>query len=283
MHLDSLINSLFSLFTNGIVSNLVSSFIVLVVGSIAGILFANLRDFIAKSRPIRRVLRLNPHGGTLYVVAATIRPQAPGAVQGDGSPQRATPSTGLGELKAASYINQALTVGYPRRANKIELVLSETFTGFKEDDKSGEIISLGGPKFNEMTRSYREGQQLALNFDLSDPGNASVVERRAGAVVRTYQQVRTGVHRKDFGIITRLPNRLDPRKENAVFLLEGAGTYGVEGCAKMLTLARIGGFSRYARELKEQWWQALVEVSVEGNLVTPTLVRVIAISSENRR
>jgi len=134
-----------------------------------------------------------------------------------------------------------------------------------------------------MTRSYREGQQLSLDFDLSDPGNASVVERHAGAVVRTYQQIRTGEHRKDFGIITRLPNRLDPRKENAVFLLEGAGTYGVEGCAKMLTLARIGGFSRYARELKEQWWQALVEVSVEGNLVTPTLVRVIATTSENRR
>jgi hypothetical protein len=90
--------------------------------------------------------------------------------------------------------------------------------------------------------------------------------------------LRRGVKELDFGVITRLPNPDDP--SHGVLLLEGAGAYGGEGCAKALTLAHIRDFSKYPGAMRQGHWQALVEVAVRASGITPRLIKVVPVAAK---
>lgn len=275
MSLDKSLGDLLASFANQIIGNVLVSLVILVIGYFAGVLYTRLRDFFSKSGPIKRVWRLNSGSGVVYLVAATIHPEPSASATAAGPSRQIPPTTGLGEFQAASYVSQSLSVGYPRKDKTIEIALSEDFEVYPPTARSGEIVSLGGPRHNATTRAYKNGRELPFDFDLGDP-NFSVVEKQDGQVVNRYTPDRVGKPGTDYSIVTRLPNMHDPKKKNAVFLLEGSGTYGVTGSALVLTLSHIGAFAAYSRELKQERWQALVRVNVDGTAITPTLLKVVA-------
>jgi hypothetical protein len=296
MSLDRVASDLFSSPLGGIIINLLSSLVLIT----AAFIVARWRELFSRSRPIRSVWRLNADSDDLYLVVADLSPKGASAPAASGSDlgdvgrfeeaanqhsdnaRKLLPYTGLGELRGVISISQSLPIGYPNKARNVMLVFSRDFVARSE---TGDTISLGGPKYNELTAQMKDRERLCFDFNLSDPSFPLVEERHDNAQTTTHQPIRAGsarasglrrgVKELDYGIITRLPNPADPR--NGVLLLEGAGTYGVEGCAKVLTLAHIRDFAKYSRILKHGHWQALIEVEVRAASITPRLVKVIPI------
>jgi hypothetical protein len=296
MPVEKALGDLFSSPAGGIIINLLSSLILIV----AAFVVARWRELFSRSKPIRRVWGLNADSTDLYLVVADLSPkdatpderaasdlgtfeEAP-YQRGDAA-RKLLPYTGLGELRGVISISQSLPVGYPTKARNVTLAFSRNFVTRGE---IGDVISLGGPKYNELTAQLKDQERLCFDFNLSDPATPLVEERYDGASPVIYRPIRAGspnagdlrrgVKELDYGVITRLPNPDDP--SYSVLLLEGAGTYGVEGCAQALTLAHIRDFAKYSRALQHGHWQALVEVEVRVAGITPRLIKVVPVEAK---
>jgi hypothetical protein len=191
------------------------------------------------------------------------------------------PLTGMGELRAYALISESLIQAYRNLMGimHIELRHSGDFSG---DLGCNNIISIGGPKYNEVTRDFRErfSDVLPLYFEIEDT-KQYVVDRNEKK--RYESNTQQGNNLLDYGVITKLSNPYHPGKceESVVFLVEGTYTYGLAAIGRLLTKDYFRSLLKEVKGSESPYWQVLIRAQVKGEWqVYPEIVRLIELPLE---
>jgi hypothetical protein len=164
-------------------------------------------------------------------------------------------------VQALALLAPLLCRGY-RRIDMTRVSLStDDLKRAIEDD----LLVLGGPKFNQLTRTMLD--RLAPRFKVDQPDQAIVWETHDSV---RHEYMGTAVDSSvtmDYGLIMRARN---PLGRGTLVLLTGTHTYGIVAAARYVTeqVARPHRFWRYE-------FAALVKADVrDGYVCPPTLVQV---------
>ena len=178
------------------------------------------------------------------------------------------PGTGIGEVQAYVFALESLTATY-RDAIRSELDYGDDFP---ERHLDNNIISIGGPKHNRVTKSFRECfSRLPLGFVYGEGRACCVVDKRTDTIYEPRLQLLG--NKVDYGVLSRLPNPYSPREDrNVLFLVEGAHTYGLAAAGRILTTKFSSDLVSNIKKSKSEYWQALVRTRVGNMQVYPSLV-----------
>jgi hypothetical protein len=191
------------------------------------------------------------------------------------------PLTGMGELRAHALISESLIQAY-RNLLGIMHIDSRHSGDFSGDLGCSNIISIGGPKHNEVTRDLRElySEALPLYFVIEDKSQY-VVDRRNNEVYESSTQ--QGSNMLDYGVITKLSNPYHPGEceESVVFLVEGTYTYGLAAAGRLVTKDYFRTLLKELKGSKSPYWQVLVRAQVKGEWhVYPEIIDMIELPLE---
>jgi hypothetical protein len=215
--------------------------ILLVAASlVAGMLMAIGYQFFWHGRKIRAVWQLGAFSQAPQIVVATLDPQP--------ANERARPATGMAELLAVSFVRQSLIQAYPKSREPTVIFSSR----LPPTSYAHTLISVGGGKHNRVTRIIA-GRYVFPYEVLSSP--TRIRERGTGRIFTP--ELMEGELRRDYGLITRIPNPL--REQSTIFLLRGAHPDGVSAAGMMLTPDRADELVRAIKTLGP-YWQVLIEV-----------------------
>lgn len=134
------------------------------------------------------------------------------------------PSTGIGEVRALAYIIASLSIGY-KKINFKKILLSEE--GLRHDIED-DIILLGGPKNNQITKLFFE-KIKDLNLLYQDEDGTITINKN------TVQKVAIKDNKvsKDYGLIVKMKNPFaSTHKNTKLFLFSGHHTYGLIAATK---------------------------------------------------
>ena len=271
MQLPSFISALLNWLASGFVGNLAAALVYTISIFLVGNAFNWIRHIFSYQHPMRGVWGLGHDRGELCLVVATIHPEV--------SITPLPPTTGLGGVHGAMYVAQAMMSAYPKRSASLQLIFSEEFMAYTDQMRRQDIVSLGGPKYNALSRALdaicRDSQPNGvrpIDLDLSDPQNVQVLtdgKPLAEPAVRD---------KVDYAIITHMVNPWDSSK--VAILLEGVFTYGVGAAAQMLTAQYVNQLRKpkFAAVIRTGRWQALVKVEIVGGANILTLVNVLPLA-----
>lgn len=178
------------------------------------------------------------------------------------------PGTGIGEVQAYLFATESLTATYGDTIRS-ELEYSDDFP---ERHLDNNIISIGGPKHNTVTETFRRRfSRLPLRFVYEEGTARCVMDKRTDTTYEPRLQLLG--NRVDYGVVSRLPNPYSSSESRSVlFLLEGAHTYGLAAAGRILTKEYSSDLVSKIKKSKTGYWQALVRTAVGGMQVRPTLV-----------
>lgn len=189
-----------------------------------GMGFGRLVSFLSERYPLRRMLGLCKDNLVCIVIASPTR-IIPGTT--DTMTTEGVPLTPIGPVFAYERISNLLATAYPKMKN-VRLYFS---TDFPHELYSQNLILIGFPKANQVTKEIMTDIELPLVFD-----EHALVEKNTGRVA--YQAtIHAGEVRKDFGCLVRVPNPYQSRSR--VFILAGCQTYGVKAAADFLAAQNL--------------------------------------------
>ncbi len=156
---------------------------------------------------------------------------------------------------------------------KIEVKSAKTFSG---SDYSKNVICVGGPYYNSITREFMRKIKSPFIFDLQAQ-NIPLINLING---KKYYAQRSKTKRitKDYGFFARYKNPFDKEEQNSIILISGIETYGVLGTARTFLPANnyfIENSEKIIRILKdkgERGFSLLTECDVESNNVRPKCI-----------
>lgn len=231
-------------------------------GAALGLVISAVLAFLAKRMRVNRAKRLwrlrNP--ATVSVVLAT------SASVGTGAYVRRM--TGLGQARALGLLVPSLTRAYGELdSNAVTLSVHTNGIG-----REGDLILLGGPKNNEVTREILHRMAPRLPITIRTNGDEEIVHNTAdgGVVVLppastpAPSQSRAGY---DYGYILRAANCFNPKTSVTVFA--GTHTYGTGAAVKYF----LNNPKKF-RALGNRQYVLVVKVRVMGDefIETPELV-----------
>lgn len=228
---------------------------------IAGAAFVALYDHFRRGRPLRRFWRL-PQQEVIQIVVSTLEPQE--------TNEYLRPTTGMGELRSASFVRQALAAAYPRLAREPNISFSSRFPpGLLRSP----LIVVGGGRHNQITRVIADHFRFPFEVE-SDPVTA-VRDMSTGKVYTPEMQGEDS--QKDYALIARVPNPYRP--DVAAFILRGTHTYGLSGAGQMLSPEHIGRLCRATRSLGP-YWQVLLEVECVNEEDFPRILLAASLDTQ---
>lgn len=139
------------------------------------------------------------------------------------------PQTGIGQVRAIAAISPSIAAAYRTVIEHHRLRMSQD-CDLADPMYHGDLITIGGPKTNEVTRVLLEKTVLpdGYGFETATLENGTTVDRItwAGAPV-------TPGPREALGLVIRCANPLG--RAGVLTVLAGAGTFGTEAAAVALT------------------------------------------------
>ena len=140
-------------------------------------------------------------------------------LQSQDTGKYARPMTGLGALVASASVSQSLAAdAYPRRNRpRLHLHFSD---GFPAGLLRNPLVTVGGPRFNDVSRRQMSSPGLRYIYDL---GERAVIRDTVSGAVYSSSMHQNGVE-KDYGLITRTRNPYN--RETFVLSLSGIHTFG---------------------------------------------------------
>ncbi|SRR6266567_1220496 len=230
--------------------NLVASFIWFLIG----IGLTQLYFYFSQKSPLRRVWGIRRSDREFHVAVSSLSPQK--------ASEYKRPTTGIGELQAISFVRESLISAYGSSTN-IQLAFSNKFP---DTFLANNIISVGGIKYNEITRLLLRSMNLPL--DIITDANAYAFDT---ILNQRYNPVINGTTvEEDYGLIIKMPNLYN--HERTVLILRGTHTFGTAGAGRMLTKPYVIRLAKEIRKSKAKYWQALVFTRVRGLQVFPELI-----------
>jgi hypothetical protein len=179
--------------------------------------------------------------------------------------------TGLGELKAYGYIQEAIT-----RSGIPKINLTVTFSkNFPDSDWNGNIIAIGGAQFNDVVKKLSKND---LPFDIKNTDTEKFVfdiknnikYHSKFEVTESYPEMPQCT--LDYGILTKMSNEHD--KQKYVIICRGAHTFGVAACGRMLSSEYVKAIAKAEKKISSKSWQALIKAVVYGEEVIPSIVDI---------
>jgi len=229
--------------------------LVTAAGFILGFLAKSFIDFIRKRRPFYRIWRLD-QDVTTYMVTGSIDLKAL-----TGTQIFLAPTMAAGDIDAFVEIISSLRLLYPKA--RIERFFSEEFPERNMDEN---IVTIGGPKWNTVTRHLLRSSDSPLTFD-----GYFLVDEITGQRHET-EEDETQIY-VDYGLILRMRNPYD-RKNNFV-LLAGCDTFGVLAAAKCMSSLSSFGYAtiktidrQLGRFFRKPHFGAIVRCDIIGAKVT---------------
>ncbi|WP_329292314.1 hypothetical protein [Streptomyces pseudovenezuelae] len=178
------------------------------------------------------------------------------------------PATGIGELLAFGYIRESLiSAGLDNPLSGVTMA-----SAFPASFLTGNIISLGGTQYNEISKILLSQCDQAFIVDNATPKRILDV-RNGSDFVPALSQGKIVI---DYGVLTKVKNPFNP--DSVAFVLRGSHTYGTAACAKVLTPKLIKEVMRMERQLNVDCWQAVIRARVVEHDVFPEVVSFSPIS-----
>jgi hypothetical protein len=203
----------------------------------------------------KTIWKLDPKKEEIYVAVATLEPIT--------TPLYKRSIIGLGEFQAIDFVRNSF-----REAYEHPKTINPRFSiNFPSDKLTDDIISIGGPKFNEITRLFTKNSNLPVTFKLENEMAVMVV--KSSMQEYKFQKMEAHIF-VDYGLISKIPNHLS--QKNSVLLIEGIHTYGVGGAGKMLTAPDNQKLIAEIKKSQSEYWQAIIKVTARHFDVFPELV-----------
>ena len=162
---------------------------------------------------------------------------------------------GPGDVNALVIISRTLEKRY--KSIKIKNLYSKQLSSL--DLINENIVSIGGPKRNSVTKRLMELIDCRYSFD--DKGN--MIDNKTNKQYSPVKAESNDYYIEDYGIIAKI--KLSPGTEKWVFVIAGCHTEGVMGAARyILSLDREGEkrVRELAKEFKEDSFQIAIKVNV---------------------
>ena len=139
------------------------------------------------------------------------------------------PTTGIGQAKALAIISPSLTRGW-RSIDLQNVLLSSEFHG---RDLESDLILLGGPKTNQVTKQALE--KIAERF------GANQVESTITAGNETFSGVMNEANEvvTDYGLVIRTSNPFVESTQRRLVILSGCHTFGTIGAARFMVESKL--------------------------------------------
>lgn len=169
---------------------------------------------------------------------------------------------GIGDALAMATIH-AMFLGYREITLQTSVVRARYARIGQLFENNPNIISVGGPSVNSLTRTAMSTNPITLGFD-----GLTLVDRREN---RRYDALLDVDHLKgtDWGMLLCLPN--PSHKSGRVVVVAGVYGYGTHGATRLL--AELDKHSELSSVASRGFFEALVEVPVQDGLIrSPNLV-----------
>ena len=183
-----------------------------------------LMRFLGNVKPTQRLWRLKDSSKMIICAATSTRTHTGDYIR---------PATGIGQLRALIYVVRSLKKGYRVIHSNNVLLSDDSLEARIEND----IILLGGPKNNEITRIFLDKFQ-----------SQSIVEQCMSVIIwrpgindeeRHFEPVsKDGEITRDFGFFLRADNPYSS-DGTQVCLLSGGHTYGTIAAARYFTESTV--------------------------------------------
>lgn len=223
--------TLFSVFKEYMFDNIIIGILSSFVWFLLGTIFLYLSKLIVVVRPTKRLWNIKSPKNLIICAATSTKTDT-------GEYQR--PATGIGQLRALAYCVESLSKVYDLKIQNILLSIDQIQKQIEND-----IILLGGPKNNEITKLF-----------LNKIAPMKLVDQK-GVVIRwmvgnnqfEYQgQTSNSEVIKDFGLIVRMKNPFDTQRKSTICLFSGSHTYGTIAAAKYFSYHYIKKMKFYHRK-----------------------------------
>lgn len=270
-------------FWRAVLIHLISAFIGFLLGSISTYIFRKIQRKKCKKifslpedrwtfdKKIFRKIFLtifNFHNGkTSYCVAVT-------AFEPDKNQKQSytRPKTGYGELMALSNITRAVSYSYKfeKLIHYIHLSSLGAFSSYKLEEN---IIVIGGATHNAITRYFKQISEMKskLRIHAKDEYDDDISENKDFHFFDVHTKERyqseieiadDGQHvKKDFGLITRVPNPLD--KDKILLLVDGLHTFGLVAASKFFLPESIKKHYPTVNQLNDRYFQILISAHIK--------------------
>jgi hypothetical protein len=219
-----------------------------------GIVLSSIYFYLIRKLPMKRLWQYKIRKPTIFLSITSLNPQK--------AAEYKRPTTGIGELEGVSFVRESLIAAYGNSV-LIQLVFSNNFP---ETGLTGNIISIGGAKYNQTTQLFSKNLSLPINF-VYDPKTYLIDSETS---TEYYPEIDSDGIVTDFGLLIKIPNPY--QKNKSVLLVRGAHTFGVAGAARLLTPTYSSELIQEIVQSREEYWQAVVETTVHGSQVFPKLV-----------
>lgn len=211
-----------------------------------GVLAVLVSRLLYKILPARKLWQISNPTRLLICVAASTRTHT-------GKYRR--PSTGIGQVRALAIISASLDTAYKRIDTKSIILSDEP----KRTKLENDLILLGGPKNNEVTREFLERIQAKCSVSQTEEGICWAIGR---APVNYNPVSRDETIRTDYGLIIRTKNPFSEGNKT-VCLFSGGHTYGVVAAALYFT-QKYRGVLKY-RKISKRTLVAVVSCEVQDD------------------
>lgn len=229
-----------------IVNNL---FVNLITGIIVFIFTVILNKVITKL-PGRRLWGIKDPG-SLKIIAATSTSTNTGVYN--------RPATGIGQVKAATYVTNSLNKTYKRFDNEnIYLSIEQVDLMLNND-----IILLGGPKNNRFTKQLFERDEIT-KYVYQQEGRICWGLGESETAVEYCGEESDNKIKKDYGIILKIENPFS-HKDHTLVLFSGSHTYGTIAAAKYYTEVKAKDF-RFLKSSMSSYY-AIVSCEVQNDSI----------------
>ncbi len=183
-----------------------------------GIMAVKFSRFYLLKNPVKRLWKINDPK-KLIICASTSTKTDTGEYY--------RPATGIGQLRALGQIVESLGKTYNIRIQNILLSINQIQKQIEND-----IILLGGPKNNEITKLFLE---KINSLDIVHQENSTIFWNKGKTSVEYSGVTEDKKVVKDYGIAIRMKNPFDSSKQTYISLFSGSHTYGTIASAQYFT------------------------------------------------
>jgi len=215
------------------IENIFISIIASIIWFLLGTLTLYISRFIFIVSPTRRLWKIySPKN--LIICASTSTKTDTG--------EYFRPATGIGQLRALAYCVESLAKVYDIKIQNILLSINQVQKQIEND-----IILLGGPKNNEITRMFLDKIKY---LKVIDQNKGKIIWMLNYPEIIFEGQIKNKEVIKDYGLIVRMYNPFDSQRKTTICLFSGSHTYGTIAAAKYFAYYYIKKMKFYKRKFK---------------------------------
>jgi hypothetical protein len=159
------------------------------------------------------------------------------------------PMTGIGQVRGIALLTPTIQQAYGEHVSSYRVLMSSE-CDLRDERLAEDLVTIGGPKTNVVTRDVLERLSLPAGYGIASDGG---VDRICwdGADGRTKLPDASSQRRYALGLVVRCENPIHGR--GVLTVIAGAaasasGTYGTEAAATALAAGR---------DLRPSWWRAV--------------------------